>query len=294
MKLSQRGFTLLEILIAIGIMAFITVFTVQSLQNAMTQKNRIQRNIDRIATVRDALKVMERDINLAFNYRDINIELHNQAQEERRKRHEQKQQQGDEQGRSNQGGSGRTPNQTLPNNSDETNFQLKEEQIFTHFIGYEDNMHFTTLSNVRISAALATSDQAQVGYALRNCRSRTHRDRTSNCLWRRLNPYLDDKVEEGGDEIVLLENVTEFSLRYLGEGPNEEWQREWRSNISDQNRQNRFPVAVEITVEVQNTHIENDIPTRMTMVASLRNPNNPQEREQEEVSNDGNQQPLTQ
>ena len=83
---SVRGFTLIEIIIAMFILAFLSVFTVQAIQNALKTKTKIQGEIDRNSTLRDALRIMERDINMAFNYHDAYIQLYNQAQDERKKR----------------------------------------------------------------------------------------------------------------------------------------------------------------------------------------------------------------
>ena len=83
--MNQRGFTLLEIVIAVTILAFLSLFTVQSIQQALKAKLKIEKNLDKSSTMRDALRTMERDINLAFNYRDPSIKLYNMMQEARKK-----------------------------------------------------------------------------------------------------------------------------------------------------------------------------------------------------------------
>ncbi len=83
---SASGFTLLEVIIAMMIMAFLSLFTVDAIQKAVKTKAKVQKEIDKTSTLRDALRIMERDINMAFNYRDIAIELYNQTQTQRAKK----------------------------------------------------------------------------------------------------------------------------------------------------------------------------------------------------------------
>ncbi|NJL25449.1 MAG: type II secretion system protein [Calothrix sp. SM1_5_4] len=79
------GFTLIEVVIAMMILTFLSLFTMQAVQNAIKTKAKVQKEIDKTSTLRDALRIMERDINMAFNYRDINIKLYNQAMDEKKK-----------------------------------------------------------------------------------------------------------------------------------------------------------------------------------------------------------------
>ena len=98
-------------------------------------------------------------------------------------------------------------------------------------------------------------------------------------MWRRISPVIDDKVDEGGDETVLLENVTDLKFRYLGPGSEEDWRQDWISGEGgDAITKNKFPYAVEITLEVQNKNIKNDKPLAMTAVAAIANPNNIEDR----------------
>ncbi|NJM10486.1 MAG: hypothetical protein HC883_06480 [Bdellovibrionaceae bacterium] len=76
---------------------------------------------------------------------------------------------------------------------------------------------------------------------------------------------------------MLLENVTEFKLRYLGPGKDDEWVDTWITSdkSGDDTTKNKFPYAVEITLAVKDTGSgANDKVLRMTAVAAVRNPNN--------------------
>ena len=170
-------------------------------------------------------------------------------------------------------GTGGTPPPAPPTNT--TPFQEKQQVILTQFLGGQNEMHFTTLNHVRTHEDAQESDQAEVGYYLKACSNRLHPDKTSSCLWRRESPIIDKDVSKGGYETVLLENVTKFELRYIGPGrvPEEadEWPKEWYTNErGDEVTKNKFPYAVEITIEMNNKNIEGDKPISMTMVAELR------------------------
>ena len=280
----RRGFTLIETVIAIMLLSFISLFTVQSIQRALQTKAKMQGSIDRNATLRDALKVMERDVNMAFNYRDIGIELYNQAQDERKKAASTNQNQ--------QGGAGQRDanGNVIPNRNnqqfgavtpvagvDSERFKHKTEKIVTHFIGEAESMSFTSLSNVRMTENSPICSQAEIGYNLRGCRRRSTQEQSSKCLWRRVSNYIHDDITREGDETVLLENVSEFKLRYLGPGKEREWIDTWITNErGDGTTKGKFPYAVEITIEVQDSAgAGKGKKLRMTAVASIRNPNNP-------------------
>ncbi len=279
----RRGFTLMEVIIAMMIMTFLSLFTAESIRRALKSRSKIQNDIDKATTVRDALRVMERDINMAFNYRDPSIEVYNQAQEARKKANS---------GNLNTPGSGNAPltpqqqfllqqQQAAQQQGNAEKYKLKVEKIQTQFIGEAESIHFTSLSNVRLSEDSKTSTQAEVGYRIKSCRRRTTQEQSSKCLWRRVSPYFHEDITKEGTETVLLENVQEFKLRYLGPGRDGEWVDQWSSGPgADDTTKGHFPYAVEITLEVKDTgQGAKDKTLRMTSVAAVRNPNNPKKKE---------------
>lgn len=278
--MNRRGFTLLEVLISVMILAFLSLFTVQAIRNAVRSKAKIVRDIDRFAEVRDALRMMERDVNMAFNYRDVNIQLYNQAQQEREKRKK------DAAAKPKLDKDGkpipRTPEEeaaaaAAAGTGEE--FKPREEKILTEFRGEAHEMNFSTRSNVRMAVDEQASDQAEVGYSLKSCRSRADTKQSSQCLWRRLAPFVDDKIDQGGTETAILENVVAFDMRYLGPGKEDKWSTDWKSGEGgDDVTKKHFPYAVEVTIETQNKNDPLSKATRMTMVASIRNPNNPEKK----------------
>ena len=64
----MRGFTLLELLIALTILATLMLFSNTAIQNGMRAKAKIQIQMDSLGSVRDALRVMERDINMVMHF----------------------------------------------------------------------------------------------------------------------------------------------------------------------------------------------------------------------------------
>ncbi len=272
------GFTLIEVIIAMMIMTFLSLFTAESIRRALKSKTKIQTDIDKSTTVRDALRVMERDINMAFNYRDPSIEVYNQAQKARQKA-------GSNLNTPGSGNAPLTPQQQFLQQQQQqqqqaqgdAKYKLKVEKIATQFVGEAEAIHLTTLSNVRLSEESKTSTQSEVGYRIKSCRRRTTQEQSSKCLWRRVSPYFHEDITKEGTETVLLENVQEFKLRYLGPTKDGEWLDQWSSGPgADDTTKGVFPYAVEITIEVKDTGPNvKDKTLRMTTVAAIRNPNNP-------------------
>src|SRR5690606_22958188 len=71
----SSGFTLIEVVIAMTIMAFLTVMVAQSMRRSADFKGKVQRNIDQRSAINSAMRIIERDINLAYHYQDVNTEV---------------------------------------------------------------------------------------------------------------------------------------------------------------------------------------------------------------------------
>ena len=292
---SQKGFTLLEIIIAVTILAFLSIYTAESIQRATSSKRKIQGRIDSESEVRDALKIMGRDIRLAFNYRDINTKLHNDAQAARQKRDNKKKNPTTANGQTNPGTTGTTTTNANANTTTQQapkTYELKKETIVTQFQGSAQALHFTSLSNIRRLKDAQTSDQAEIGYFLKSCRARLKKSDSSECLWRRVSQVIDEDVEKGGTETVLLENVESFKLRYIGPEREKEWVDLWKTGEgSDDLTKGVFPYAVEVSLKVKNKNKEKSRTVAMTMVAPLRFPNN--EKKKSSVGNENEETPTT-
>ncbi|OFZ12794.1 MAG: hypothetical protein A2Z20_07070 [Bdellovibrionales bacterium RBG_16_40_8] len=254
MKKSPRalGFTLIEVIIAVTILAFITLFTGRMIQQGVKARVKIQGELDRTSRLSAALRLMDQDIALAFHYHNINIELYNAAQQQRKKNKE-----------------------ATKSSENPDEFKLKEEKTYTRFIGEADNINFTSLNNFRSVRNLQQSDQIEVGYYLENCsRNVKNKNTTSQCLWRRVSPFIDDNINEGGKSSAILENVKNLKFRYLGPGHENEWIETWNSETGEEVMKNKFPDAVEITLVTLDTKFSPPKETAMTVVAAIRFPNN--------------------
>ncbi|HEX4922698.1 MAG TPA: type II secretion system protein GspJ, partial [Bdellovibrionales bacterium] len=224
-------------------------------------KKKIQDDIDREATVRNAMRLIEKDINTAFHYRDLNYEMKLEVQSQ---------------------GQGGPPGQPtpLPTPPPAPGTEEAPPKKLTHFLGEENALHFTTLNHVRMRKDAKESDQAEVGYFLENCRNRVT-DKSSQCLKRRTAPFIDEDVSKGGAETTLIENVTEFKLKYLGKGK-EDWVTMWRTDErGDAVTKDNFPQAVQVLLTVK----INERETSLESVFPIQFPNNKPEKKAENPQN---------
>jgi prepilin-type N-terminal cleavage/methylation domain-containing protein len=272
---NQKGFTLLEVLIVISILASLTIMTAQSIQKATNSKVKLDMQTQDVGQLRDALKIMQRDIQLAFHYRDLNEEFNKIVRENRKK------------ALSPNSAAPQTPNPSNPSESqqpppppappnpsnptaaptyqfDANNCLLPIEtdplckknpnrkDSETHFVGKNEELYFVTQNVGRISENPPTADFQKVGYFVKPCKRITTDNQTQetsiNCLMRRNSSIVEGDVTKGGEEAVLIEDVTSFKLRYLGIGK-QDWISDWSSR--DGEFKGKFPEAVEIEIAIE-------------------------------------------
>ncbi len=281
-------------MIALAILSSLALLSSRSIQSSLTNKRNIQARIDRESIVRDALAVMKRDIEKAFNFYDYHAELYNESFKERiiRCEKENKKKTTTPNTTNPNGQTPTTTNPTTTNNTNETKkdpcaslkekFKEKKMVSNTQFLGEEDNLHFTSASNIRSFAESMESNLAEIGYFIDDCKSRKTGDSVNKCLWRRSSAFIDDKVDEDGNKMVLVENVDRFEMKYAGdiEGDKEEldWKKEWKTTDKQSKHSNgQFPNVVEITLGVvEKAQKANLKPKKfaLTVVAPIRFPNN--------------------
>ncbi|MDZ4662314.1 MAG: type II secretion system protein GspJ [Pseudomonadota bacterium] len=266
----KKGFTLIEVLVAITILGALSVLTANSIGKALKDRTKVQNEIDHTSNMRDVLRIIERDINLAFNYRNIHYELLKKIKEEAKAPPVIPPNPNDPS----------PPNPVSPNPvapAQEELFELKDPPpIRTHFLGEENSLYFSSLSNVRTLKDSLESDQAKIGYFIKPCQSRggSKVKESSDCLWRKLSPYIDKDLTVGGTDTAILERVEKFELRYFGEEL-EGWQKEWRTDDKGKNEiRNRFPQAVQIRLTMKDKKLDSKKKYSMILVAALRYPNN--------------------
>lgn len=272
------GFSLLEMMIVLSIMATLSVFSAQAIQQAIRNKAKLQVQIDEVSQVRDSLKIIERDVNLAFHYTDLETELKEIVKKKRI-----------EQSKSAQPGSpvpppppGSTPSQTAPPiasyNPEDPNDPLNQKSEnrvdpSTHFIGHEDKMFFPTLNSSRLNEGSQQADFIKVGYVVESCRKPGESSTGKNCLIRKASNVVEGDITKIEDGVALLTDVTEFKLRYMGKG-RQDWANDWDSVKGDAIAKGRFPDAVEISLTIEKGEGDKKKKISMQIVAPLRFTNN--------------------
>jgi type II secretory pathway component PulJ len=274
-------------MIAITILAGLSLLTAQAIRSGTVSREKMNRQIRADAELRDVLRVMERDINVAFHHRDIFTTMLNEIEREKAQAASQAQPTGQP------GQQGQTPPPELnPLSAEGGVTEKKPPKQLTAFIGDKESLHFTALANIRLQRDIQEGDQAEVGYFLKACKSRAPREArrasaTSQCLVRRLSPVIDEDVTTGGNEVVILENVQVFQLRYFGP-EREDWVETWKTGENgDAISKENFPYAVEVSLEVHDKADPKAKKVSATMVAPLRFPNNPPKKKTEEGQPNG-------
>lgn len=244
----MAGFTLLEVIIAIAIFAVLSAYVAQAIQNGIKSKNRVQTQIDSVSRMRDALRLMEKDLNLAYHYLDWEKELQGIVKQGLQNNPQQQQQQ-------------------------QASSEVQRLDPTTHFVGDDKSIHFVTMNNARFQDDRKMADFVEVGYELKSCQSVDGKS-SSQCLWRRQSGPVDIDVTKGGDQMVLLENVTELKFRFLGEAKTD-WLNAWDSTgktQQDESMKNSYPLAVEVSLTTQKP--DKGKKYSMQIVANIHFPNN--------------------
>lgn len=231
-KKSNSGFTLVEVVIAVSILATLTVLIATSSSRALRSKKKIQAELSDVSSLRDTMKVIRADIQQIYNHYDYEKEILDQVSKVKKQN-------------AAAGQNPNAPTSVLPAREN------KREDPRTQFFGDETKISFVTMNQARLMASEQQADFVEVGYEVRACKSLS-KDKTTQCLFRRVQSILDNDIEKGGTETVILENVKEFNLRYLVEGK-EDWVKEWKSVIvpGSTATKNIFPDAVEVNLGIE-------------------------------------------
>lgn len=258
---NKKGFSLIEVILAISILSTLSVLVATSLGRALKARTKIQTEVQDVSSLRDALKIMRADIYLAYNHYDFEKEILEAAKKT-----------------TPQPGRPIPPPTAIDPNAPPAR-ENKREDPKTDFVGEAEKLNFVTLNNGRFLANDLQADFIEVGYALKSCKNLT-KDSSSQCLFRRVQKVLDKDVTVGGTESVLLENVQEFNLRYIGDGK-KDWQKEWKTvGGQDDTTKGLFPDAVEITLAIERELNGKMKEYSLQYVVPLHFPNNPKKTNQ--------------
>lgn len=251
---ASSGFTLLEVMIAMMIMAVLSILTSQTLKSAVDNRAFVTKEVGRDSRLADAVRLIRNDVSRAFHYQDIDCKMKKEL----------------------------APKQNQPNpngigigNSNEEKSACPPDH--TGFIGDSESLYFSALTNVRTLRDSPESDQAKIGYFVKSCvvPGKNKGDESTRCLYRSISPYLDEELDTPGPETLLLEYVKEFKLRYLGP-EREEYVDSWKTGKNgDAISKDKFPYAVEVTLTVHNENDPKDHAETTTVLAPVYFTNNP-------------------
>lgn len=259
---SSRGFTLIEVLIALAILSTISILVARTVSQGMKAKAKIQEQIDSVSRLRDAIRLIEKDINRAYHYRDIEREINALIKKKKV-----------------------TPGVPVAPEPPVAPPEAARVDPETHFIGLEAEMNFVTMNTGQVFQDNTQADFVEVGYRLADCRSLKEGKSSGKCLWRRVSPLVDTDVTKGGKEVVLLDNVQEFKLSYFGKGK-QDWNSTWKSDAGgDAVTKGAFPELVEVNLGIQEE--ENGTKKKkysMRFVIPVHFPNNPTEEDRKNAA----------
>lgn len=298
---NQAGFTLIEIVISLMILSMLSILTTNAMRRALDNRSLVQNDVSRDAKLADAIRVFRADVTSAFHHRDFVTKLYNemrngppptppkgltpeqQAEWERRRAEQE----------------ARNPKVCINSVTGQQEPCTKPTPPqLTGFIGDSSSLYFTTLSNVRMIKDSQESNQAKVGYYTKSCSVRSNgKVFPSKCLYRSISPTVDRELTTPGPETVLLENVEQFQLRYLGPG-NDDYVDTWKTGEgAPAATKEKFPYAVEITLTTQDKNDRRDKKATLSALIPLWFPNNEKDKTNnknntvnDEISNAGDAQ----
>lgn len=235
--ISKKGFSLIEVVLALSILSTLSVLVATSMSRALKSKKKLQIEVSDVAGLRDTMKVIRSDIYQIYNHVDFEKEISDKVAKPTPAA----------------GGAIAAGQNANQQNAAASQRENKREDPRTEFYGTESKINFITMNNGRMTANDVQADFVEVGYELKACKNLSTPDKNSQCLFRRLQKVLDKDIEKGGLETVILENVSEFGLRYLVEGK-EDWVKEWKSllpSLNSAGSKNIFPDAVEVSLAIE-------------------------------------------
>ena len=272
----NKGFTLVEVIMAMFIMSALTVLVSGAIRSSVKNKQKLSNRIYVQSMLYDTLRIMKMDIERAFNYKDVFYQIERQAIQKM--------------------------NAAKNNGANQQQQQQQQQQAglqlpppppkLTHFLGEINSIHFTSLNHFRTNYNAQESNQMEVGYFVDSCISRATK-KASKCLWRRHQTHIDDEVDEGGEKSVIAENVADFKLSYRGDDfqkdSEPEWVDRWRSDRKGRpDHRDKFPHQVRILLKLEDDSKSGGTTLKETIVVNIHFPNNDPFFDNQQTGNTGN------
>ncbi len=226
---TARGFTLVEVMIAVAILATLTALVWGTIANVFNTRDYFEARNERTQIVRMAMDRMAMELSSAYMAGPDH-------------------------------GGEVIPGQEPPPPTDEEEAQrrlLAREPIQFGFIGKEDSVNFTSFAYVRTQEGERRGHHAEIGYSIRTRVDEATGERARQ-LVRREDPTYDDDITRGGALYVVVPEIERISFEYWdpGEvriGTMEEladgrWVRDW--DTTRREHAGRLPTRVRITMTI--------------------------------------------
>jgi len=196
--MGKRGFTLLEIIVAVAITAMIGATIAAAFTSGFRAKELVESEAEQYRGIRTSMDRMVREIGAAF----------------------------------------------VSDRYDQRRYRDQNDRP-TNFIGARDKLLFTSMAHQRLYADAKESDQMVVEYAVRTSTKKGAHGQQD--LMRRENPnlYGEEKMDRGGVEDVLLEDVKRLEFSYW-DSDLKDWVNEWDTRRLE--KKSILPTRVRITL----------------------------------------------
>lgn len=224
----NAGFTLVEVMLAVAILASLTALMWASIANMFATRDVIEARTERYHQVRVTMNRMAKEIAAAYIA-------------------------GPEFGAELLPGEESMATMTVDEQMDEAKFQASGAQRFQFgMIGRDGKLNFTTMAHVRTMDRERASDHAEIGYFTRT--DRNEEGRMVKMLMRREDVSADDDLEKGGVVYKMLPELDKIEFEYWDPGPVKlgtfeelaqgRWVKDWDTTRRDQ--AGRLPTRVRI------------------------------------------------
>ena len=190
------GFTLLEVVIAVGITAMMGALIAAAFQSGYRAKELVENEADRYRALRTGTDRMVREITAAF----------------------------------------------VSDHYDTRRYRDQNDRP-TNFIGTRERLLFTTMAHQRLYADAKESDQMVVEYFTKS--ATVPGGQTQLNLMRREDSILDDRIDRGGTEDVLIEGIKRIDFAYW-DSDKKDWVDEWDTRRIE--KKSILPVRVRISI----------------------------------------------
>ena len=232
----ETGMTLIEILLSVGIFAFMFVFIAQITKQNYRQVKKVMEDSRSVHSVSHILDIMRQDFRGVSYLLDINHNLYAQfpIEEEEETLEDKNKESFNQKGKYRQ-----------------TPLFFSSEYLFE---GSENKMEFSSYSFIeKFEQETPLVQWVRLRYSIETCKTK---ELSGSCLIRSVRRYWDSNKQEEGKELVLLRGFQSLKFSYadaeaLLEG---EWQNEWEPEkvsdaeavFTDQVLELPFPSAVQV------------------------------------------------